>query len=304
MWQRTTGFTVLSWLIDDEPRRQVIIFRVIGSSSARIKERLTDGDVIVVEVFQVFLLGHGLLGVLFMSFRWAHYLWRFFFSGGVPAPQRKCVWLSSTISRKKQREERKRKTQREERKGKKQREKGKHRERNILLKLLVYPAIFVVRSVWATGRIFDGSTWLAAVGRPTGWVQILRAPRPKAETWPVASAIVRGPPNTGGGRWRRVPQSGGVLQLAGSRCGCLVSRQRWKCWEGQIPEKSGHSGKFWSKLDFQHRNSLSADKSRLQSLSRGQQTGSQFWRKNVPLRELATSGPPPASHSRFGCPSL
>ena len=37
---------------------------MIGSSSARIKERLADGDVIVVEVFREPLLAQGLLGVL------------------------------------------------------------------------------------------------------------------------------------------------------------------------------------------------------------------------------------------------
>ena len=36
---------------------------MIGSSSARIKERLTDGDVIVVEVIREPLLAQGLLGV-------------------------------------------------------------------------------------------------------------------------------------------------------------------------------------------------------------------------------------------------
>ena len=40
---------------------------MIGSSSARIEERLTDGDVIVVEVFREPLLGHGLLGELDIS---------------------------------------------------------------------------------------------------------------------------------------------------------------------------------------------------------------------------------------------
>ena len=39
---------------------------MIGSSSARIKERLADGDVIVVEVFRE-LLAEGLLGVLDIS---------------------------------------------------------------------------------------------------------------------------------------------------------------------------------------------------------------------------------------------
>ena len=36
---------------------------MIGSSSARIKERRTDGDAIVVEVFRKPLLAEGLLGV-------------------------------------------------------------------------------------------------------------------------------------------------------------------------------------------------------------------------------------------------
>ena len=36
---------------------------MIGSSSARVKERLTDGDVIVVEVIRELLLAKGLLGV-------------------------------------------------------------------------------------------------------------------------------------------------------------------------------------------------------------------------------------------------
>ena len=40
---------------------------MIGSSSARIEERLADGDVIVVEVFRESLLGHGLLGELDIS---------------------------------------------------------------------------------------------------------------------------------------------------------------------------------------------------------------------------------------------
>ena len=42
---------------------------MIGSSAARIKKRLTDGDVIVVEVFKEPLLGQGLLGVLDISLR-------------------------------------------------------------------------------------------------------------------------------------------------------------------------------------------------------------------------------------------
>ena len=53
-WRRQTG-------------RQAFFFRVIGSSSARVKERLADGDVIVVEVIRVPLLARGLLGVFDIS---------------------------------------------------------------------------------------------------------------------------------------------------------------------------------------------------------------------------------------------
>ena len=42
---------------------------MIGSSPARIEKRLTDGDVIVVEVFREPLLGHILLGELDISLR-------------------------------------------------------------------------------------------------------------------------------------------------------------------------------------------------------------------------------------------
>ena len=44
--------------------RQAFFFRVIGSSSTRIKLRLTDGDVIAVEVFRESLLASRILGVL------------------------------------------------------------------------------------------------------------------------------------------------------------------------------------------------------------------------------------------------
>ena len=50
-----------------QTRRQAFSFRVIGSSSARIEERLTDGDVIIVEVFREPLLDQGLLGELDIS---------------------------------------------------------------------------------------------------------------------------------------------------------------------------------------------------------------------------------------------
>ena len=40
---------------------------MIDSSWARIEERLTDGDIFVVEVFREPLLGHGLLGELDIS---------------------------------------------------------------------------------------------------------------------------------------------------------------------------------------------------------------------------------------------
>ena len=42
---------------------------MIGSSSARIEERQTDGDVIVAEVYREPLLGQGLLGVLDINLR-------------------------------------------------------------------------------------------------------------------------------------------------------------------------------------------------------------------------------------------
>ena len=49
--------------------RQAFFFRVIGSSSARIEERLADGDVIVVEVIREPLLAQGFLGVVDVSLR-------------------------------------------------------------------------------------------------------------------------------------------------------------------------------------------------------------------------------------------
>ena len=49
--------------------RQAFSFRVIGSSSARIEERLADGGVIVVEVIREPLLARGLLGVFDISLR-------------------------------------------------------------------------------------------------------------------------------------------------------------------------------------------------------------------------------------------
>ena len=50
-----------------QTRRRAFFFRVIGSSSARVKERLADGDVIVVEVIREPLLARGLLGVFDIS---------------------------------------------------------------------------------------------------------------------------------------------------------------------------------------------------------------------------------------------
>ena len=47
--------------------RQAFSFRAIGSSSAHIGERLTDGDVVVVEVIKEPLLARGLLGELDIS---------------------------------------------------------------------------------------------------------------------------------------------------------------------------------------------------------------------------------------------
>ena len=71
---------------------------MIGSSSARIEERLTDGDVIVVEDFREPLLGQRLLGVLDISLRDEVVVGLrtcggvLFWPGG-PAPQRKCAWF-------------------------------------------------------------------------------------------------------------------------------------------------------------------------------------------------------------------
>ena len=47
--------------------RQTFLLRVIGSSTARIRERLADGDVIVVEVIRGPLLDRGFLDVGFSS---------------------------------------------------------------------------------------------------------------------------------------------------------------------------------------------------------------------------------------------
>ena len=46
---------------------QIFFLRVITSSSARIRERLADGDVIGVEVIRGPLLDRGFLGVVFRS---------------------------------------------------------------------------------------------------------------------------------------------------------------------------------------------------------------------------------------------
>ena len=77
---------------------------MIGSSSARIEERLTDDDVIVVEVFREPLLGHRLLVELDISLRDEVGVGLVTCGGsfcpGDPAPQRQCAWLWSTTSRK------------------------------------------------------------------------------------------------------------------------------------------------------------------------------------------------------------
>ena len=49
--------------------RQTFVLRVIGSSTARIRERLADGDVIVVEVIRGLVLDRGFLDVWFRSLR-------------------------------------------------------------------------------------------------------------------------------------------------------------------------------------------------------------------------------------------
>ena len=79
---------------------------MIGSSSARILERLTDGDVIVVEVFREPLLGQGLLGVLDMSLRDDVVVGLitcggfFFFWPRGPAPPRNCAVLLNKKNKK------------------------------------------------------------------------------------------------------------------------------------------------------------------------------------------------------------
>ena len=52
---------------------------------------------------------------------------------------------------------------------------------------------------------------------PTGRVQILRGPRPRAEKWPVVTGKGQETPSTGGGRWRRDSQQGGVPKPSGNR---------------------------------------------------------------------------------------
>ena len=87
-WRRQTG-------------RQAFFFRVIGLSSARVKERLADGDVIVVEVIGAVArprtpgcIRHK---PLWWSGPWAHNLWEARSRPGCPGPQRKCAgYLSST----------------------------------------------------------------------------------------------------------------------------------------------------------------------------------------------------------------
>ena len=72
---------------------------MIDSSSVRVKERRTDGDVIVVEVFREPLLAQGLLGELAIRLcnkvvRWAHNLWE---ARSRPGCQRKCAWFVHDI---------------------------------------------------------------------------------------------------------------------------------------------------------------------------------------------------------------
>ena len=74
---------------------------MIGSSSARVKDRLADGDVIVVEVIGGPLLAGGLLGVFDISLRDEVVVGLItcggvLFGQGGPAPQRKCAGLLST----------------------------------------------------------------------------------------------------------------------------------------------------------------------------------------------------------------
>ena len=83
--------------------RQAFVFRVIGSSTARIRERLADGDVIVVEVIGGPLLDRGFLGVVFISLRDVALVGlitcgRLVLGQGAQGPQRKCAGYLSTTS--------------------------------------------------------------------------------------------------------------------------------------------------------------------------------------------------------------
>ena len=49
--------------------RQTFVLRVVGSSTARIRERSDDGDVIVLEVIRRPLLDRGFLGVIDICLR-------------------------------------------------------------------------------------------------------------------------------------------------------------------------------------------------------------------------------------------
>ena len=160
---------------------------------------------------------------------------------------------------------------------------------------------------------------------PTGWVQILRGPRPKAEKWPAASAIVPGPPNSGGGRWRRVPQSGGDPQTAGSRRlnpdeALAAARARVSRLETalevlgesdstevrtlrEVLKQARHSAQE-QPISAQIKDTeefIARSTNRLQVLATKRSEEEQLLENATArlarLRELATSGPPPASHT-------
>ena len=160
---------------------------------------------------------------------------------------------------------------------------------------------------------------------PTGWVQILRGPRPKAEKWPAASANVQGSPNSGGGRWRRVPQSGGVPQPADSRRlnpdeALAAARARVSRLEAALEvlgELDSTEARTLREALNQARRSaqeqpistqikdieqfIARSTNRLQVLAKKRSEEEQLLdnatARLARLRELATSGPPPASHT-------
>ena len=141
-WRRQTG-------------RQAFFFRV--SSSARVKERAADGDVIAVEVIREPLLARGLLGVFDISLcwsgPWAHNLWEARSRPGCQGPQRKYAgYLSTTLRKLKVSGSRNSRVIREMmRKEKKWREKSKRSEATLRVRMNMKMTMgWTETQTWAT----------------------------------------------------------------------------------------------------------------------------------------------------------